>query len=220
MNKLKLGIMGGTFDPIHDGHIKTAYEAYKRFNLDIVLFIPTGVSFFKTGVSDASIRYEMTCKAVEGYDWAVVSDCEIQRSGNTYTKDTIDYLKDKYDDPELFFITGSDTIPTLEKWYEFEYVLSNLHFIVTNRTDKGNGASVKKEYTGNLSNLHSLKELREYYINKYNAVIDIMDIDPIEVSSSAVRDAFNTNNTELIDKLLIPSVVKEYIIEKGLYKNA
>lgn len=215
---MKLGVMGGTFDPIHTGHIKIAYEAYKTFSLDKVLFIPTGHSFFKEGVSEASIRYCMTKEAVSEYDWAEVSDCEIVREGNTYTKDTIKYLKEYYDNPEIYFIIGEDTLPMLEKWYEFEYVLANLNFVVSRRVDKDNGASVKAEYKSDFHGLSDIEDIAKYYIDTYNANINILPIKPVEVSSSAVRKAYRNGDKDAIDALLIPDCVKEYIENKGLYK--
>ena len=106
---MRTGIIGGTFDPIHEGHILIAKEAMSECKLDRVVFMPTGNSYMKENVSPAIHRLNMLKVALKNYPEFEISDIEIKRKGNTYTCETIKYLKETIDD-ELFFIIGSDTL--------------------------------------------------------------------------------------------------------------
>ena len=111
---MKIGIIGGTFDPIHNGHLYIARKAMEEFNLSKVLFIPTGVSYMKTDVSGAVHRYEMVRLAIKNYPAFEISDLEVFRGGNTYTCETIAELKKEYPDVKFYFIIGVDTLFMME----------------------------------------------------------------------------------------------------------
>src|SRR5918999_5182663 len=126
----RLGVMGGTFDPIHHGHLVTAEEAYWQFDLDEVVFVPTGRPWMKDhpDVSPAEDRYLMTVIATSANPHFVVSRIEIDREGETYTVDTLRLLqKERGGDAELFFITGADAILEIFQWKDPEEVLSLAH---------------------------------------------------------------------------------------------
>ena len=159
---MKIGFIGGTFDPIHNGHIDIAKQAYIELGLDKVLFIPTGNSYFKTDVTEAIDRYNMTVAAVSNLLWASVEDCELKRLGNTYTADTVKYLKDTYSNYELYLIIGSDTLFMLEQWHEFEYVLSNVNIVVCCRNNSDNGEHTLKQYSGLSKSFYSIDEYIDY----------------------------------------------------------
>lgn len=198
-----IGILGGTFDPIHNGHLNIALAAYKNLNLNKVIFVPTGVSYMKYGVSDKLSRYEMTQIAIEDYDFFEISNVEINREGNTYTCDTIKYFKDIYPKEKLYFIIGTDSLFVLTKWKDYDYIFSNCTICVSHRTDE---------------NMHKEKEYAEE-LNQNGADIIFVESNVIDVSSTEIRDAYAFDDFDKIQKLLVPDKVKAYIASKKLYNN-
>ena len=198
---MKICISGGTFDPIHNGHIEIAKIALSQFELDKVIFMPTGNSYMKSDVTPSIHRYNMLKLAIEGIDKFEISDLEIKRAGYTYTKDTVAYFKENNPDDELYFLIGTDTLFMLEKWYEPEYLFNNLIFIVAKR---GDADSVAKA-----------NELKE----KYNADIRFMHNDVIDISSTEIRDEFENKTYEEFKNIYFDKKVFEYIKENHLYKD-
>ncbi len=127
-----IGILGGTFNPIHLGHLIIAEQAYSQFDLDKVLVMPSGISYFKDGqgVLPAKVRLEMTECAVKDNDHLEVSDVEVRRPGNTYTSDTLIELHKEYSDARLYFIIGADTLYDLDSWHEPATIFSNCVILV------------------------------------------------------------------------------------------
>ena len=123
---MKTGILGGTFDPIHLGHLILAEEAYDAAGLDRVLLVPTGCSYFKEDqkVTDAKTRYEMTLLAAEGTEHLQVSDMETNRPGNSYTAVTLRKLREQYPEDELCCIVGADTLVMMSLWKDPETIFS------------------------------------------------------------------------------------------------
>lgn len=131
----KIGIMGGTFDPIHHGHLVAASEVQYRFGLDEVIFVPTGEQPFKQGqqISPAEHRYLMTVIATASNSRFSVSRIEIDRPGLTYTIDTLRELRKLYPDDEFFFITGADVLPQILEWKDSGDLWELAHFVGVNR---------------------------------------------------------------------------------------
>ena len=198
---MKICISGGTFDPIHKGHIEIAKIALSQFNLDKVIFMPTGNSYMKSDVTPSIHRYNMLKLAIEGIDKFEISDLEIKRAGYTYTKDTVAYFKENYPDDELYFLIGTDTLFMLEKWYMPEYLFKNLIFIVAKR---GDADSVAKA-----------EELKE----KFNADIRFMHNDIIDISSTEIREEFDNKSYDEFNNRFFDKKVFEYIKENHLYKE-
>ena len=198
---MKICISGGTFDPIHNGHIEIAKIALSQFNLDKVIFMPTGNSYMKSDVTPSIHRYNMLKLAIEGIDKFEISDLEIKRAGYTYTKDTVAYFKENYPDDELYFLIGTDTLFMLEKWYMPEYLFKNLIFIVAKR---GDADSVAKA-----------EELKE----KFNADIRFMHNDIIDISSTEIREEFDNKSYDEFNNRFFDKKVFEYIKENHLYKE-
>ena len=198
---MKICISGGTFDPIHNGHIEIAKIALSQFDLDKVIFMPTGNSYMKSDVTPSIHRYNMLKLAIEGIEKFEISDLEIKRAGYTYTKDTVAYFKENYPNDELYFLIGTDTLFMLEKWYKPEYLFNNLIFIVAKRVDADSVAKAN--------------ELKE----KYNADIRFMHNDVIDISSTEIRDEFENNSYEEFKNIYFDKKVFEYIKENHLYKE-
>ena len=141
---MRLGVMGGTFDPIHHGHLVAASEVQSRFGLDEVVFVPTGRPWQKAGktVSPAEHRYLMTVIATASNPRFTVSRVDIDRPGPTYTIDTLRDLKAERPDDELFFITGADALAQILSWKDADQMWDLAHFVGVTRpghvlTDQG-----------------------------------------------------------------------------------
>lgn len=132
----RVGVMGGTFDPIHNGHLVAASEVAARFGLDEVIFVPTGRPWQKTGknVSDAEHRYLMTVIATASNPRFTVSRVDVDRPGNTYTIDTLRDLAEKLGEgTEMFFITGADALAQILSWKEVDELFQLAHFVGVSR---------------------------------------------------------------------------------------
>lgn len=197
---MKICIFGGTFDPIHKGHLHIAKNALSEFSLDKVIFMPSGVSYMKKDVTPSIHRFNMIKEAIKGIDGFEISDIEIKREGYTYTADTLDQLKIIYPSDDLYFLIGTDTLFMIEKWYKFEYLLENLKFLVADRNDP---ESKKKA-----------DELKD----KYNADIQFMNCDFYNISSTELRkEIADTNYDEYVCKDINENVF-DYIKSNHLYK--
>ncbi|KOG91192.1 nicotinate-nucleotide adenylyltransferase [Streptomyces varsoviensis] len=133
--KRRLGVMGGTFDPIHHGHLVAASEVASQFHLDEVVFVPTGQPWQKSHkqVSPAEDRYLMTVIATASNPQFSVSRIDIDRGGPTYTTDTLRDLRAEHGDADLFFITGADALAQILTWRDTEELFSLAHFIGVTR---------------------------------------------------------------------------------------
>ncbi|MEU6115340.1 nicotinate-nucleotide adenylyltransferase [Streptomyces sp. NPDC047117] len=133
--KRRLGVMGGTFDPIHHGHLVAASEVASQFHLDEVIFVPTGQPWQKShkAVSPAEDRYLMTVIATASNPQFSVSRIDIDRGGKTYTIDTLRDLRTEHTDADLFFITGADALGQILTWRDAEELFSLAHFIGVTR---------------------------------------------------------------------------------------
>ncbi len=202
----RIGILGGTFNPIHNQHLLLAKTAYEQLSLEKILLIPSGISYLKAGtnVLPAEIRYEMCLLASKSVPYLDVSDIEIRRKGNSYTCDTLRELLSE--DPEriLYFIVGSDTLMMLEKWKDPEYIFRNCIITAAKRLDDNN-------YTDDKINACIRK-----YENIYNAEIETIDIAISDLSSSMIRDAASKGDDI---SPYVPKDVVDYIKDKGLYKD-
>ncbi|WP_084216886.1 nicotinate-nucleotide adenylyltransferase [Pseudonocardia spinosispora] len=131
----RIGVMGGTFDPIHHGHLVAASEVSFRFGLDQVLFVPTGEPWQKGGrqVSPAEDRYLMTVVATASNPQFTVDRVDIERPGATYTVDTLRELRTRHPGAELFFITGADALSQILSWHRVEELFELAHFVGVTR---------------------------------------------------------------------------------------
>ena len=190
----RLGVMGGTFDPIHLGHLVAASEALHRFRLDLVLFMPTGQPWQKQSYSDPEDRYLMTVLGTASNARFAVSRMEIDRQGPTYTADTMEMLRDFHgSEVSLFFIAGADAAMKLDTWKKVERLAELAEMIAVTRP-------------GYL--LEPLPRGRSL------PPVSIMEMPAIAISSSEVRERVATGRP--ID-YLVPAEVAEYIRKNGLY---
>jgi nicotinate-nucleotide adenylyltransferase len=129
----RIGVMGGTFDPIHHGHLVAASEVAESFDLDEVVFVPTGQPWQKSDVTPAEDRYLMTVIATASNPQFTVSRVDIDRGGPTYTTDTLRDLKAQRPDAEYFFITGADAISQIFTWRNHDELWGLAHFVAVTR---------------------------------------------------------------------------------------
>lgn len=205
---MRIGIMGGTFNPIHYGHLVTAEEALSQFKLDRVIFIPTGHPPHKTTGKLASPedRYMMTAMATASNSHFFVSRIETERKGKSYTIDTLKELKKIYGKgSDFYFITGADAILEILTWKNTEEIITLCKFI----------AATRPGY-----NLSRIEELRKKLFgdNKNSKLrkdgISIMEIPALAISSTDIRERIKTNRPI---KYLLPESVCNYLLKYGLY---
>ncbi|MFH1963536.1 MAG: nicotinate-nucleotide adenylyltransferase [bacterium] len=192
---MKIGVLGGTFNPIHNGHLLIAETAKQFYFLQKVVFIPCFMPPHKeTGDKDSpEVRYAMTNLAVAEYPDFMVSPIEIERKGKSYSRDTIQEIKIKYGSgTSIYFIAGTDTIAELNIWKDIDELLSLCRFIAVSRPG----------YSLNIP-------------EKYEEKIDIINITGMDISSSEIRKRLS--NHESICGL-VPECVEKYIYEYGLYQ--
>jgi len=193
-NRTKIGVLGGTFDPIHIGHLVLAEQVREKFQLEQVIFIPSASPPHKTeqGLSPTEDRLEMTKLALEGNPYFFVSDIELKREGLSYTVETLRELKKLYKDSEIYFLTGSDVLNEITTWRNPEeiYKLAKIVIGIRPGFDKFDP---------------------ENHFAKRSIIVDITGMD---ISSTQIRE--KARNGESI-KYLVPSKVEEYIKKKNLY---
>lgn len=200
-NIKKLGIMGGTFNPIHYAHLFTSNYVLEKYNLDKIVFIPTGEPPHKRDINIASAedRYNMTSLATEDNPNFFISNIEIERHKTTYTIDTLRQIKSICDeDTELYFITGTDTINQVYSWKEPDAIFELTKFIVTTRPN------------------YILDENTENLLKKHKDKIYICETPMLEISSTSIRKRIEQEKTVTY---LLPKNVEEYIYKNNLYKT-
>jgi nicotinate-nucleotide adenylyltransferase len=195
----QLGVMGGTFDPIHYGHLVTAEEALHQFGLDEVLFVPTGAPWMKEHevVSPAEDRYLMTVIATASNPRFRVSRAEIDREGPTYTIDTLRDLREETGgDADLFFITGADAVLEIFQWKDPGEMFDLAHFIAATRP--GYDIAAFEKHAAN-----------------HHPGITVMNIPALAISSTDIRDRVAAGRPI---RYLVPEGVNSYVQKAGLYR--
>jgi len=186
----RIGVFGGTFNPIHYGHLVLAEQAYEKLNLDRVLFIPSFKPPHKSSqnIAEARHRFEMVKIAIKANRRFQLSDIEIKRQGRSYLVDTLRQLSSIYPNAQLFFISGSDTAGQMAKWKSIEEVLSLARFILAKRPG--------------------------YQLKKYSNKISVISITELDISSSMIRRRIRMGKS--VNYLMPPAVIK-YIQRNKLY---
>ncbi len=202
MAPARLGIMGGTFDPIHFGHLVAAEEALVHFNLDRVIFMPTGRPAFKEGtkVSAAEHRYLMTVLATTANPDFDVSRLEIERPGLTYTVDTLLALHERYGpSTELFFVTGADAVWDIVSWKDADKIAGLTTFI----------AATRPGYDLEAASLAHQEAATRFKI-------EYLEVPALAISSTDIRERVADRRPI---RYLTPEPVAAYINKYGLYRG-
>jgi len=140
----KIGIYGGSFDPIHHGHLILARESREALGLEKVIFVPAAMSPFKTRAAAASgdIRLKMLCAAIEGEEGFAIDDCELRRPPPSWTIDTVVAIRKRETDSEIYLLIGEDNVATLDRWKRFDELNKLVRFVVLDRT----GSQTRRDY--------------------------------------------------------------------------
>lgn len=199
----KVGIMGGTFNPIHIAHLVLAEQAYEQFGLDEIVFMPSKRPAYKDlgEVIEEEYRQRMIELAIADNPHFTIDTMEFNREGNTYTADTLMELTKKNPDVSYYFIIGADSLFQLESWSRPEVILSLCTILASNREDKDDDLVNAK-----------IEEL----MNTFQANIHLLKIPKIDISSKMIRERIQEGKTI---RYFVPSDVLNYIEQQNLYKE-
>ena len=188
---MKIGILGGTFNPIHIGHLILAQEVQEKLRLDRIIFVPTYLPPHKdnSDIAPAAARLEMIESAIGGNKYFSVSDIEIKRDGRSYTIDSLKEFKKLYPADELYFITGSDLLKYLDDWKDLAEIIQMVKFVVATRPG--------------------------YSLNAIPSYISTVAIRAVDVSAFEIRRCVKENKSF---RYLVTDTVFDYINQKGLYR--
>lgn len=188
---MKIGILGGTFNPIHIGHLILAEEVREKLSLDRVIFVPTYLPPHKdnSDIASAKDRFMMIKLATDKNKNFFISDMEIKREGRSYTIDTLGEFKKLYPQDELYFITGSDLLKYLDDWKDLGEIIKMVKFIVATRPG--------------------------YPLEKIPSYISTVAIRAVDISAFEVRRCIKENKSF---RYLLPEPVYRYIIKNKLYR--
>ncbi len=189
----RIGVMGGTFDPIHNGHLVAASEVQQHFELDEVIFVPTGQPWMKPAVTEGEHRYLMSVIATAANPRFTVSRVDIDRNGPTYTIDTLRDLQAARPDSDLFFITGADAIAQILSWRDVDELWKLAHFVAVSRP-------------GHLLEVTGLP----------NGDVSLLEVPALAISSTDCRDRVSRG---LPVWYLVPDGVVQYISKHHLYRS-
>ncbi|MCI7612747.1 MAG: nicotinate-nucleotide adenylyltransferase [Selenomonadaceae bacterium] len=198
--KKRIGIFGGTFDPIHLGHLIVAETIMDEFSLDRVVFIPAAVPPHKLGqdVSEARHRYMMTMLAICSNPRFEASDMEMQRSGPSYSRDTLaELIREHGEDTEFYFVVGADSVASLHTWNRIEELLAMCHFVGASRPGC----------------LPDMEDIRRRF-GRLADRIHCLETPELEISSTDIRQRVRQGKTI---RYIVPEAVEQYIYKERLY---
>ena len=187
---MRIGILGGTFNPVHIGHLILAEETREKLSLDRVIFMPTNIAPHKDNqdVASSCDRYKMLKLAIKTNSYFSVSDIEMKRKGASYTIDSLREFKNIYPSDELYFIVGSDLLKYLDDWKDLSDIIKMVKFIVATRPG--------------------------YPLEKIPAYIKTIAIRAVDISAFEIRQAVKSH---ISFRYLVPEAVHSYILKRKLY---
>ena len=200
---MKKAIFGGTFDPIHIGHIHIAYEALYNLELDEVIFMPNGHPPHKRNrlVTEEKFRYEMVSRAIEGEEKFSINDFEIKSNSLSYTYNTLMYFNDIEPNTQWYFLVGVDSLMTLRQWKNIDIILDNCTLVVFSRTG----------YT-----IDDVLKMKRDLEQEYNKEIILLEMSLLDISSTEIKKKISEDK---IVTYLLPQGVNEVINKYNLYRN-
>ena len=220
---MKIGLFGGTFNPIHRGHLRAALEVEQTFALEKTYFIPSALPPHKEprGISDAEDRMEMTRLAVIEHPGFTVSDVELKRSGPSFTIDTVRGFKSIVpEDAELYFIVGVDAFLEIDTWKSYRELFRLIPFIVMSRPRAaGRDAPVTRDtleayITSSISDGYRFSASKACFVHDGKQPIFVIDIEALDISSTQIRKRVKQGRPIAS---LVPESVEKFIKRKGLY---
>ncbi len=202
MDCRKIGILGGTFDPIHNAHLLLGEAAREQFGLDRIIFIPNNLAHYvnRTDVSSGDIRYQMVKMAISDNPYFTCSRLEIDKPEGSYTIDTINDLKLMYPGDELYLILGGDSVIGIDTWYKADELLKSCVILTAVRAN---------------DDLAALDNKRRELADKYGADIRLLNFNRNDISSTEIRNRVKTGRSV---RYLMPDSCIEFMCIKGLYR--
>lgn len=199
----RVGIMGGTFDPVHNGHLIIAEMALENFELDEILFVPSGIPWLKdvSKVLNKKTRVSLTGIAIEDNPNFALSTIEIDREGNSYSYETVEELKKSNPDTDYYFIMGADSLFDVEIWKNPEILMKNCTLLVAVRDDYDQ---------------QQMRDRVSYLVHKYQAKIELLATPRVDISSTMIRERIAAGKCV---RYMLPDPVIEYIKKMQLYQN-
>lgn len=210
---MRTGIFGGTFNPIHIGHLALAEKVVVSFSLDRMFLVPSKIPPHKSGnIIDPEKRMEMVGMAASMLgEKFIVSDYEIKTEGVSYTLKTLKYFRDLFPGDELFFACGTDIFATIDTWHGYTELFDYANFIVVSRSMVSFGKMLEVIP----ENLHDRVIREDQYAGEKNGMIILYEMPPVDVSSTDIREVLEASYR----RANLPEAVYEYISEKGLYRG-
>ncbi len=215
---MKIGLFGGTFDPIHWGHLRNAEEVREGFSLDRLLFIPTGEPPHKKreAATPARDRLEMVRLAIRKNPGFALSMVEVSRPGKSYSIDTVRYFaRTRGTKDSLYFILGFDAFADIGSWKDFREIFRLCNFIITSRPGSGNSMSLEHMPVA-VRRLFCYDPKRKLYRHESGTELFFFKLTDIAISASDIRGRLREGRSI---RYLVPSGVETYIKRKGLYRG-
>lgn len=217
--KLLIGLFGGTFNPIHIGHLRAAQEVLESFESDKIIFIPSALPPHKQAhdLTDAGDRLEMIRLSIQTCPKFEVSDIELKRPGRSYTIDTVRYFKSVLPDAKLYFMIGMDAFLEIDAWKSYQDLLSLISFIVMARPgtgDKIDRVMLENYLQTRISEEYRFSDSEMAYVHPEKQPVFGINVRPLDISSSAVRKLIRQNKSV---RFLVPEAVENFIKNKGLF---
>ena len=211
---MAIGIFGGTFDPIHMGHLRVAEEIREIFSLEKIYFVPGGIPPHKRrqGITSAEERLQMVRTALKGNKFFRASEIETKRKGPSYTIDTLKAFEKRFE--ELYFLIGIDAFSQIDTWHRYRELFYHTNFIVMTRP------SGKKQTIPEMLPNDVRKEIRKnndtMCLHKSGKKIYLHDITQIDISSTKIKELLKRDRSI---RYLVPASVEKTITERGLYNK-
>ncbi|MCF8067700.1 MAG: nicotinate-nucleotide adenylyltransferase [Desulfobacterales bacterium] len=217
MEHMRIGLFGGTFNPIHFGHLRTALEVKEYFALDRITLIPSAIPPHKAkeGVADPEDRMEMVRLAVKSCPDFSVSDAELKRSGFSYTVDTVRHFKAALSDTaEIFLIIGLDAFMEIKTWKSYSDLFDMVPIIVMTRPESGGYVNPSIFLKEKISYEYTFSKTENGYIHQNKQPVYFLEVTQLAISSTRIRNLVKVRKDI---HFLLPETVQQYITSKGLY---
>lgn len=214
----RIGILGGTFNPIHSGHLKVAEEVQKKFRLKRILFIPSYIPPHKESIDIASPlhRLKMVELAISSFSQFVASSVEIDAKGKSYSIYTLKKMRKDFPEATIFFLLGIDAFLEIDTWREYKKVLEQCYFIIVSRPGyrfEDAAEALPTEYKERMVEVKESAELKEDFFLLYK--IFLFPMKSLDISSTEIRKKIRQGG---FIKGLVPEAVKDYIQKNKLYR--
>jgi nicotinate-nucleotide adenylyltransferase len=212
---MKIGLFGGTFDPIHWGHLRSAEEVREAFHLDRIFFIPTSIQPLKSGAASAAAdRLAMVRFATADNPAFSVSDIEIKRAGKSFTVDTLRVFAARRPKASVYFIIGLDAFRDIGRWKDFKELFELAHFIVTSRPGTG-GRFGSAAIPVAARKSFCYDRARDAFRHESGTRLHFLRLTDIAISASDIRSRVRAGKSI---RYLVPEKVERYIKQRGLYR--